>query len=322
VGTVSHQLARPEPLFGHIFADSEGFLVTFTGRQARMDDPHARENELTDARQRSWPYPRRSREAANYLINQALNSRDAYFGVHLFREPGNRLAANATPTVMSLWLDEDGGLFPEDGPRPTAIVHSSLGRRHLYWRLTEPVSSEWAVAMNRRLATWAKGDTGKAGLTSVLRAAGTANYKRRPQIDFVAGELTGAGPWKPEILDQAIPLKPEPPKPTRTEPYDGPEMDVEEFLADVEVIGEVSDGLGKKYAIICPWVAEHTGGDRSGTRIGQRYGGGLWFHCDHAHCEGRIWHDFRKMVARTRFLEADLPGYTGPDMNARIRYVR
>jgi RepB DNA-primase from phage plasmid len=319
---VYQQLARPEALFGHIFGEDEGFLVTFTGTQARLINPAESANKLAESKQRYWLYPEQAEDAGEYLIYQSGSMRDAYFGVHLFREEGNRLAANAVPTVLGLWLDEDEGHFPEIGPSPTAIIHSSAARRHLYWRLTQPVAIEWAVAMNRRLATWARGDIGKAGAASVLRAPGTMNYKRHPQVDLVGGELTGSGPWEPDVIDQAVQEISEPSRPPRTEPYDGPEVELESYLFDVEVLGEISDGLGTKHAIVCPWVHEHTGGDDSGTRVGQRENGALWFHCDHAHCQGRTWREFKKVVARHRFASANLPGYTGPSLKVDIRYGR
>jgi hypothetical protein len=138
-----------------MFGQERGFLVTFTGQQARFTNPEARPNELTSTRQRSWPYPEKAEEASEHLIGRAQQRHESYFGVHLFREAGNRLAANTAPTVRCLWLDEDDGDFPKDGPEPTATVRSSAGRRHLYWALTHPVSVEWAVEMNRRLAHWA-----------------------------------------------------------------------------------------------------------------------------------------------------------------------
>ena len=296
-GIVYQQLTRPEGLFRHVFVEDEGFLVTFTAQQGRFRDPGTRPNELADIRQRSWPYPSRAEEAAQYLIDEAQLERESYFGVHLFREAGNRRAANTVPTLRALWLDEDEGHFPETGPEPTATVRSSAGRRHLYWRLSHPVAVEWAVTMNRRLAAWAGGDVGKAGAASVLRAPGTANYKRHPRVDLVVGEFTGALPWEPEIMEQAVPELPQPKSsPIRAEPYDGPDVDLAPYLENVEILGNVPDSVGTKYAIVCPWVNEHSGGDRSGTRVGHRAGGGLWFHCDHEHCQGRGWSEFRLAV--------------------------
>ncbi len=287
---------RPEALLGHIIGEETGFLVTLTGRQARLDNPDARQNELAGIRQRSFRYPDETRSAAEYLLAESARGRDTYFGVHLFRKRGNRLAANATPTVRCLWLDEDEGHFPEIGPEPTAFVASSSTRRHLYWRLTRAVSVEWAVEMNRRLATWAAGDIGKAGLASVLRPPGTMNYKRHPQVDRVTLRIAEVDAWEPEVLDQAVPEIPDPNSAPNSAPYDGPELELAEFLSGIEVLGEVADGLGKKLAIVCPWVADHTGGDRSGTYVGQRSGGGLWFHCNHEHCLHRRWPEFRGRV--------------------------
>lgn len=316
---VYQQLVRPEPLFGHIFGDLEGYLVTFTGRQARFRREEARQNELTDIRQLSWPYPDEVEQAVGYLLDNLETLRDAYFGVHLFRKPNTRLASAAAPTVRCLWMDEDEGAYPEIGPAPTAIVASSSERRHLYWQLAYPVSVEWAVSMNRRIATWAGGDIGKAGLASVLRVPGTMNFKRYPTVDPVTLEITDAAPWEPLVMEQAIPELPEPTRSSVavTEPYDGPEVVLEEFLeaSPVEILAEISDGLGKKYAIVCPWIQEHSGGDRSGTRVGQRHGGGLWFHCDHAHCAGRNWRDFKRALYWNRAIE-----FNNPSLRMEVRY--
>lgn len=150
-------------LFDHLFGDLTGYLVAFTGSQRGA-------NNLTDIRQQSYAYPRRREEAASRLIAAGVAGRDAYFGVHLFREAGNRRHDNAAEFVRCLWLDEDDGCYPKDAPEPTAVVHSSAKRRHLYWRLDRPVDSARAVALNRRIAEISGGDRGKAALTSVLRA--------------------------------------------------------------------------------------------------------------------------------------------------------
>jgi len=319
---VYQRLSRPEALFRHIFDEEQGFLVTFTGQQARFSRPDARHNELVGTRQRSWPYPTEVEEAAGYLLQEAAAQRDAYVAVHLFRRSGTRLAANAVPTVRSLWLDEDDGHYPEEGPRPTVIVASSAARRHLYWKLTQPVAVEWAVAMNRRIAAWAGGDSGKATLASVLRVPGTKNFKRHPQVDPVTMEITDAAAWAPEVLEQAIPETPEPLSARGlTDAYDGPEVSLKRYLERVEVLGEVADGLGRKFAIVCPWVREHSGGDRSGTRFGQRAAGGLWFHCDHEHCQGRTWREFKRAVFwNRRFSAKPRADYTGPAITVEVHY--
>jgi len=70
-----------------------------------------------------------------------------------------------------------------------------------------------------------------------------------------------------------------------------------EFLDGVHVVGEeVPDGLGVKFRISCPWAHEHSTDDETGTYLGQRADGGLWFQCWHAHCANRGWTEFRQAV--------------------------
>jgi hypothetical protein len=315
---------RPETLFGHIYGETEGHLVTFTGQQARLTNPDAPHNQLAGIRQESFTYSQQASHAAGHLLAESARRRDAYVAVHLFREPGNRLAVNAAPTVRSLWLDEDEGHYPETGPQPTAIVASSAERRHLYWRLTQAVSVEWAVAMNLRVAVWAGGDVGKAGLATVLRAPGTTNYKRHPQVDPVTVEFTGVEEWEPEIMEQALPELPAPE--VRHQPsysaYDGPRIELLTYLeATGSAVGpEVPDQGGTKFPIACPWVAEHTGGDESGTYVGQFADGALWFHCHHEHCQGRGWTEFRSVLRQKREITVETP--TPTDLHKRKVVIR
>jgi hypothetical protein len=305
-------------LFEHGYGESRGYLVTFTGRQARFDNPTARPNELARQKQRYWIYPEEAKAAAEYLLGEGRQERDAYFGVHLFEKAGSRLSTNAQGAISWLWLDEDEGQLPEDGPEPTAIVYSSENRRHLYWRLTRPLSAEWVVAMNRRIAHWAGGDAGKAGLSSVLRVPGTVNYKRYPKVDTVRLEVTGVAPWRPEVIEQAIPPLPE--QKTRTRrgtPYTGPRVDLVDYLeaSNAEILGSLPDGGGTKLAVICPWIDEHSGGDRTGTYVGQYVNGATWFHCHYEHCQGRSWRDFRRACRPTETASLKMP--TG-DRSGRV----
>lgn len=159
----------------HLFGDLEGYLVTFTGKQSQR--PDARANELDDTRQRSWRWPAEKEEAAEYLGAESVKGRDAYFGVHLFKRPGTRRKEDAAQ-VLALWVDGDGAQVPEEWPQPTAVIESSPGRQHFYWRITRPIEPERAAQLNKRLCYGMGGDKGKWGLGTVLRAPGTFNYKR------------------------------------------------------------------------------------------------------------------------------------------------
>jgi hypothetical protein len=171
-------------LWEHLFGEIEGYVVTFTGKQSTRSD--ARPNELDDTAQRSWRWPAEKEAAAAYLESESGKGRDAYFGVHLFRRPGTRRAEDAAGAILALWVDGDGAKVPEEWPQPTAVVKSSPGREHYYWRLTRPIAPEQAAKLNKRLCYGMGGDKGKWGLGTVLRAPGTLNYKReRPTL--VAG---------------------------------------------------------------------------------------------------------------------------------------
>lgn len=174
---------RIAELWTHLFEGLEGYLVTFTGQQSARS--HARPNELDATEQLSWRWPIEEEDAADYLLKQSQTGRDAYFGVHLFRRPASRKAENAAE-VLALWVDGDGAQVPKDWPQPTAVVESSPGRHHYYWRLTRAIDPEEAAQLNKRLCYGMGGDKGKWGLGTVLRAPGTLNYKRqRPTL--VAG---------------------------------------------------------------------------------------------------------------------------------------
>jgi hypothetical protein len=177
---------RAAELWSHLFEGLGGYLVTFTGQQSPGGD--SRPNELRATRQRSWRWPAQRDDAAAHLLAESEAGRDAYFGVHLFRESGTRKGEHAGE-VQALWVDGDGAMVPKDWPQPTAVVESSPGRHHFYWRLTRPIAPEEAAQLNRRLCYGMGGDKGKWGLGTVLRAPGTLNYKREHPT-LVAG---GAG---------------------------------------------------------------------------------------------------------------------------------
>ncbi len=78
--------------------------------------------------------------------------------------------------------------------------------------------------------------------------------------------------------------------------FDGDGLNLEDFLYDnrVSILREVGDAGGRKFQILCPWVTQHTGGDESGTYVGQFDDGALWFDCKHSHCRHQKWQEFRE----------------------------
>jgi hypothetical protein len=285
-----------------------------SGQQLRLSDRGGAANTLTKLRHQWFKHPEETDAAAAYVEDEASRLRDVYYTPNVFRErgttTGGRLAQNVHTSGGVLWLDEDGGAYPEDiGPAPTAFVWSSGENRHLYWRLARPMPTAWISDMNKRIALWAGGDAGSVtNPAAVLRPPRTANFKRVPEVDVVWGRLTGVEAWEPETLEQAIPPLPEPEAPSpRRKPYTGPQglgLDLSEFLeaGGVRVLSERPDARGRKLAIVCPWADEHSGGDISGTYCGQYVDesgserGPTWFVCNHAHCVGRDWRAFRAVV--------------------------
>jgi hypothetical protein len=112
----------------------------------------------------------------------------------------------------------------------------------------------------------------------------------------VGGYLTGVGEWSPEVMDQAVPILEVDDSPTSSGPYTGAPVDLAPYLATVEGIGPAPDSSAAKFAIVCPWLSQHTGGDRSGTYLMQFPSGAAHFECKHEHCQQRKWADFKRKV--------------------------
>jgi len=234
-----------------------------SGQQLKLSNPDGADNRLTSIRHRWFEHPSEIDAAAAHVEDEAASLRDVYMTPRLFVErgttTGGRLAQNVQPSGCVVWLDEDGGSYPEAGPEPTAFIWSSGENRHVYWKLARPMPTAWTSAMNKRIAVWAGGDAGSVtSPAAVLRPPRSANFKRVPDIDVVWGRLTGVEAWDPEVLEQSVPELPEREAPTRLrDPYTGPQglgLDLSAFLeaGGVRVLGERPDTGGRKLAIVCP----------------------------------------------------------------------
>lgn len=90
-----------------------------------------------------------------------------------------RRAENVIGTV-ALFVDLDGNPIPDRLPlEPTAIVTSSPGRHHVYWRVEGTPTNEWSFAQ-KHLAEALGGDPAVHDLPRVLRLPGYDHQKNAP----------------------------------------------------------------------------------------------------------------------------------------------
>jgi hypothetical protein len=141
--------------------------------------PAPGERRLACHRYAYFEYPRRVRAAAAWCLASSAEGREAFSCAHLLT-CGRRIKENAAP-VVELWADADEcaeGLLADAGvPSPTAVVESSTGRAHLFWRLRRPVAPRQAESLNRRLLLAVGADKSGWDLSQLLRPPGTRNRK-------------------------------------------------------------------------------------------------------------------------------------------------
>lgn len=148
-------------------------------------------------------------------ILQDNSNSNCYFGVAL-RE-GTNGKKDGISQIPSLWLDLDGSpLTPiTDSPwTPSAVVETSPGKFHVYWKLKEPaIKSEIPAVENilKRLAAHFEGDRAATDASRILRLPGTSNYKLSPPFIVAVKSISEAEynlsdfDGLPEIEDQKLP---------------------------------------------------------------------------------------------------------------------
>lgn len=118
---------------------------------------------------------------------------NSFFGVCL-RE-GTNGKKDGIIQIPALWCDLDGSPIDKmkGSPwKPSAIVETSPGKFHVYWKLREPaIRSEISDIENRlrRLAFAFDGDPAATDASRILRIPGTSNYKVSPAYDVAIRSL-------------------------------------------------------------------------------------------------------------------------------------
>ena len=190
-------------LWRALFGDQRGLLGVHSALR-----PTPGSKRLSRHRSRFFDYPGRTRAAAAWCLGNSEDGLEAYFCAHLLLAR-RRVKANAAP-VLALWADADGAALGPDSPEPTAIVESSPGHAHLFWRLTRPISPLRAEELNRRLLVAVGADRSGWDLSQLLRPPGTRNrkYEDAPTVRLL--ELDPGVAYHPRELDIALPEPPTP----------------------------------------------------------------------------------------------------------------
>jgi hypothetical protein len=190
----SNAVYQAQDLWHHIFGDERGLLAI-----CHTDDPNFHTQFFN--------YPAAADKAAEWTLEKAQKGCEVYFCAHLLTNP-RRIKENAT-AIHTLWGDLDGTQVPEDEIKPTAVIQSSPGRYHCYWRLTDPIPPQAAELLNKRLATAIEADPSGFDLTQLLRVPGSANYKYEGQPVVVIQDLDTSRTYSAGDLDRNLPPLPE-----------------------------------------------------------------------------------------------------------------
>jgi P4 family phage/plasmid primase-like protien len=185
-------------LWRHLFGGERGYLCGFTGERGSAND------ELEKRQQEFFEYPREAQAAAEFLIAESEKGREAYFTAHLLTRRGQR-KKGAAARVRALWADLDGAKVPAE-PTPTAIVESSPGHYHCYWRLATALEPEQAERLNRRLTYAIGADRGKWALTCLLRPPGTSNHKHGAPSAVLLRDTDPRTEINPDELERWLPM--------------------------------------------------------------------------------------------------------------------
>jgi hypothetical protein len=207
-------------LLGHVHGDRPDLLEVFTGLyrpDGRLSMPESR-----------FYRPDQLDEALTWIGLMDSRNRECYFGTAQLLAP-KRDKANVAP-VLAGWADLDADQLDRCRVRPTAVVESSPGHFHPYWRYSRPVQAQKAEELNRRLALHIGADKSGWDLGQVLRVPGTHNRKRGEPTEVKLLYIDEDRTVDPDELDRMLPKLPEPPRPVGlpTEPLS---TDDEELVA-------------------------------------------------------------------------------------------
>lgn len=192
-------MSATRDLWAHLFGD----------RHDTLELVSVKPDKWTTAEYGHFSYPEQLDQAEKWVQNHSVG-RNVYHGAQLLLSP--KSTTGKTPrtkdnvsAVLALWADLDGSPLPDDLPRPTAIVESSPGKMHCYWRLTRPVQPAEAEQLSKRIAYAIQDDLSGWDLTQLLRVPGTTNYKYEVAQPVTLTHLDDSIRYDPKDLAKVLP---------------------------------------------------------------------------------------------------------------------
>ncbi len=182
----------------HLFGGQHGLLMVWTG--VRDEDGRIPKETI---RSNVFNYPKADKTAAEWALAKSEEGREVYFCAHLLTEP-KRIKDNAAP-VRALWGDLDDAPVTNGALKPTAVVESSSGRYHCYWRLDTEIPPKTAEYLNRRIASEIGADPSGFDLTQLLRVPYTTNHKYPDAPPVTIKGLAGRRSYNAAELDKYLP---------------------------------------------------------------------------------------------------------------------
>jgi hypothetical protein len=157
--------------FKFIFGTLDGYLCLVT-----ID--RSKEKEIV--RQRFFEYPVEIDKAIDFVERKSIKV-DIYFAPFLMTQ-ARRMKEDIAETPV-VWSDGDTCPIESLLIEPSAVVRTSTGRHHFYWKLDPVESPDIGEYLSKKIAYYhAEEGMDKSGwdLTQLLRVPGTYNHKKVP----------------------------------------------------------------------------------------------------------------------------------------------
>lgn len=151
-------------IFDLAYGDAQGYAAIITD----LDTEHPSHRWL------EWP------REANFMRRYAAlrADEDVYFTTTLYDHEERRTSEHTTVGQV-VYADADTCHPSKFRLAPSAVVETSPGKYHAYWRMTTPLPAATLVELSRLIATAHRADGCDAGwiMTKILRVPGTTNNK-------------------------------------------------------------------------------------------------------------------------------------------------